>query len=62
MKRDEAPEKVQGQITKGPGGLVKEFELYSISNRKPFKYGDMIKSVFQKCYLQYIVEFRWSAV
>lgn len=62
MKRDEAPEKVQGRITKGTLWLIKEFELYSTSNRRPFKYGDMIKSRFQEYYLQAVVEFRLLAV
>lgn len=46
MKRDEAPEKVHVLSR-----FVMEFELYSINNRKTFKCGDMIKSMFQKYYL-----------
>lgn len=30
------------------GALYKEFELYSISDREPFKHGDMTKSAFQE--------------
>lgn len=56
MKSDEAPKNVQGQITKGSVQFVKEFELYSISIRKSFKYGDMIKSVCQEYYLQDVME------
>lgn len=36
-------------------------DLYSISNKKLLKYGDMIKSMSRECYLQ-DVEFKWSAV
>lgn len=57
----EAPEKVQGRITKGIVWLVKEIELYSISNRKPFKYGEIITSLFQECDLKNVEDFRWSA-
>lgn len=53
MKRDEAPEKVQVLSR-----FVVEFELYSIDN----KYGDVIKSMFQKYDLQGVVEFRCLAV
>lgn len=62
MKKDEAPEKGHGKIAKDIEWLVKEFELYSVSNRKPFKYGDMIISLFQECYLRDVVELKWSAV
>lgn len=62
MKRDEAPENIQRQVTEGTTWLVKEFELYSVNNRRPFKYGGVTKSMFQEYYLQDVVEFRWSAV